>query len=856
MEDKKNHKTTLEFIRNHKSKLFKLIMTSFLNAVILCCCYLVYVILTFEKHFNLFFESNQHLSNILDITLIIMLLTIYTRYFYVKHKKILTKKIEKEFELKSEVLILTTILFNIINSVLYFCLMTKYKLIGILNMTIAVIYIIIVLVNIKKISKNEKNKNIEESNNNIINISNVLENNFKEASNKKGIFLEDLPILTEKEDLFKMNKFIKYFYEELIESNNSKQYVIGLVGEWGSGKTTIINLIKEYNKNKGNKIKIIDSIKLWKYDNKKAILRAFYRNLSKELNLDKVYEYELNNLFEKYLNVIFENGKMNIISKLFFSNKETDSEIFDKINDILNSQKKRIVVVLDDIDRLEPEEIQYVFSLLKSTLNFDKIVYLISYDEQVIFKTFESKLNVDPKYLEKIIQKKIMVPDMNKEVSNIASQAITNLFHFYNVKITPELNEEFLENISKKFKNIREIIIFISSVSFYFNIINELELCVEDYLIIQYIKIFYPNLYLRVYNNIDNIVTIYTEISYLNNSEDYSKSMKISFDTLFKDVDEKLMNLLAIVFPKINSYINNQEIRKYEYGNSSRMIKRYNRCCDKDSVYTYFSLSPTDYIVLNKIAGEIIEDINEKVDFKDKFCELEDGKIGALLTCLCHKIDDIREYSFLLSYLINDKIFKFETNPNGITKLVAEILDKMGSKECEKRINEIAENNLLLVDRIYKYYNYKSYSSRLSSILKSKCKLYMKTKSIFDENKPKMFMALLNKECELSIVKKYIKTIINEDNIIYFISFFVRDYGMNDYKLIFDDLNKYVNEKQIQDFLKEREYYKGTEHKKVYDLYTKKKLSISHFDWQKVRKEYLNTIHQNNKRITKVSKNS
>ena len=54
---------------------------------------------------------------------------------------------------------------------------------------------------------------------------------------------------------------------------------------------------------------------------------------------------------------------MNIISKLFFSNKETDSEIFDKINDILNSQKKRIVVVLDDIDRLEPEEIQYVFSL-------------------------------------------------------------------------------------------------------------------------------------------------------------------------------------------------------------------------------------------------------------------------------------------------------------------------------------------------------------------------------------------------------------------------------------------------------------------------------------------------------------
>lgn len=67
---------------------------------------------------------------------------------------------------------------------------------------------------------------------------------------------------------------------------------------------------------------------------------------------------------------------------------------------------KKIVVMIDEIDRLFPDELITIFQMVKSALDFPGIVFLVAMDESVICDALEKKGIIKPKeYLEKIFQK-------------------------------------------------------------------------------------------------------------------------------------------------------------------------------------------------------------------------------------------------------------------------------------------------------------------------------------------------------------------------------------------------------------------------------------------------------------------
>ena len=61
-------------------------------------------------------------------------------------------------------------------------------------------------------------------------------------------------------------------------------------------------------------------------------------------------------------------------------------------------------MIIDDIDRLTPQEILAVFQLVKATADFPNVTYLLVYDEVAVSSALESA-NFDAQgYLEKIVQ--------------------------------------------------------------------------------------------------------------------------------------------------------------------------------------------------------------------------------------------------------------------------------------------------------------------------------------------------------------------------------------------------------------------------------------------------------------------
>ncbi|MEJ2442662.1 MAG: P-loop NTPase fold protein, partial [Exilibacterium sp.] len=107
----------------------------------------------------------------------------------------------------------------------------------------------------------------------------------------------------------------------------------------------------------------------------------------------------------KALNALSEKA----VKKL--AEKEPLSQQKQKIENLLKNSKRKILVIIDDIDRLEAKEIMAIFRMVKSVADFPNVVYLLSFDKNLISNIVKDIQNADGKdYLEKIVQYNIDLP--------------------------------------------------------------------------------------------------------------------------------------------------------------------------------------------------------------------------------------------------------------------------------------------------------------------------------------------------------------------------------------------------------------------------------------------------------------
>ena len=88
--------------------------------------------------------------------------------------------------------------------------------------------------------------------------------------------------------------------------------------------------------------------------------------------------------------------------------------------------EKNIVIVIDDIDRLDSSEIRLIFKLVNLTLSFPHIVFVLAYDEGVVCAALRDVQGISgERYLEKIIQLPITLPRLSsKQITELVQKNI------------------------------------------------------------------------------------------------------------------------------------------------------------------------------------------------------------------------------------------------------------------------------------------------------------------------------------------------------------------------------------------------------------------------------------------------
>lgn len=81
------------------------------------------------------------------------------------------------------------------------------------------------------------------------------------------------------------------------------------------------------------------------------------------------------------------------------------------IDDLLRKLDRRIVIVMDDIDRLTATEIAQLFLIVKAVADFPNTAYLLAFDQDVVSNAISTELKLDGvSYLEKIVQVQVDLP--------------------------------------------------------------------------------------------------------------------------------------------------------------------------------------------------------------------------------------------------------------------------------------------------------------------------------------------------------------------------------------------------------------------------------------------------------------
>lgn len=473
------------------------------------------------------------------------------------------------------------------------------------------------------------------------------------------MFKPDQPIESSKDDILGRASFAQALGEAILSYKEKDSIVIGLFGAWGSGKTSITNMALEHIKsnpklNSDYEKPIIVRFNPWNYSDQNQLTTQFFKVLSIELKrqdyagLSKeigkklqifaeiVEPFTLIPMIGSFAKIFSDTTKNAGSSIESLSNLKANDlyTIKKEINDLLDKQNHKIIVVIDDIDRLNDTEIRQMFQLVKSLGDFKNTIYLLAFDKNVVINALENvQKGFGLEYLEKVVQIPFEVPLIsNHEVEDLLIDELT--------KLTKKLPENkwnqgyWLEIYSRGFmdffQSIRDVTRYLNTLRFGFELVKN-EVNVVDFLAITAIQVFVPEVYYGIRDNKDFFTGVYSYYGEPDESKEKAKKYCDEIISKGKDVPpEVLKDLLKKLFPKLESIYGNNFYDK----DSLRDWRRDCRICSPDEFNIFFRLSlPQGEIPQGEIET-ILSLGNNPESFAEALLNLEDRRLSRLLELL------------------------------------------------------------------------------------------------------------------------------------------------------------------------------------------------------------------------------
>jgi KAP family P-loop domain len=204
--------------------------------------------------------------------------------------------------------------------------------------------------------------------------------------------------------------------------------VIGLEGPWGGGKTTVMNFVTHYaSQQTKHSPPLVVRFNPWWYSSRDDLAVRFFEEMSGQIAgqlqpKDSKLAKELLATFKRFGSVLKPLSKAALGDERVEAGAEAVSALFGVTTDSsLNAMRTRLEktlndlevwVLMDDVDRLTPNESLEALSLVRGVGDLTNVRYFVAYDRLQLEERLNAALGMKraSTYLDKIVQVTIPIP--------------------------------------------------------------------------------------------------------------------------------------------------------------------------------------------------------------------------------------------------------------------------------------------------------------------------------------------------------------------------------------------------------------------------------------------------------------
>ena len=191
---------------------------------------------------------------------------------------------------------------------------------------------------------------------------------------------------------------------------------IGISGNWGSGKTSFL---KSMQKQMNADYRVV-TFNPWTCTDKEQIISQFFVLMREQTENN---DESLQDAIQKYRDIVLDTDihpALTFFAKILPLSKkeETLESVKDKIEEAITIDgSKPFAIFIDDLDRLEGNELFEVLRLIRITANFRNVVFVVAFDRDYICNVLNESKNIKraEEYIQKIFHLEVSLPKFEDE---------------------------------------------------------------------------------------------------------------------------------------------------------------------------------------------------------------------------------------------------------------------------------------------------------------------------------------------------------------------------------------------------------------------------------------------------------
>lgn len=355
--------------------------------------------------------------------------------------------------------------------------------------------------------------------------------------------------------------------------------VLALIGPWGAGKTSMLDELRKGALGSGTYLGI-GEVNPWMFSDSSALINAFFNELRSCLPHGKKWRKGRESAgsalqgLANYMDLVPGVSASRAVDHVgrTVGGDTGPSKMMEKASRALSDLPSPILIVMDDLDRLEPAELLMTFKLIRLVGRLPNVHYLLAYDEQTLLDVLsntdlvgqgEHSKQRAKEYLEKIVQFRLDLPVFRPEQrdSLIASEFERCLAEGMLQASTADIARFSLAldmHLRSRLSTPRAILRYFAQVSGFASVLKG-EVSVGDLLVATWIRTAEPGLWQELHTKKNDLVGAGdVVIAVMANDGQRIAELQNEWRQLLADheVDtshrEGVLKVLALLFPTMN----------------------------------------------------------------------------------------------------------------------------------------------------------------------------------------------------------------------------------------------------------------------------------------------------------------